>query len=224
MSDWIDRLPDLLLLVVSIAAGLGSILGAMRSGVLRKVRLGSIELEAPDESAIAYRRGQEAVREERVVNDVDVPFESQQLSKYYSQVLGQSRVSFWFSLIFASLGFAVIIAAALMYSEKSTGSSVASFIAGVIVDAVAALFFVQSRESQRAMAEFFDKLRIDRERLESRRMVDMLSDPLAKDALRLQLALHLAGVPEGKAIADGIIDAALKRHPTTEEPRQKSNA
>lgn len=149
MSDWIDRLPDVLLLIVSIAAGVGSILGAMRSGVLRRVRLGSIEFEAPDESIIAYNRGQEAVREERIVTDVDVPFESQQLSKYYSQVLGQSRVSFWFSLIFASLGFAVIIAAALMYSEKSTGSSVASFIAGVIVDAVAALFFVQSRESQR---------------------------------------------------------------------------
>jgi len=210
VTEWLNRFPEYLVLAASILAALGSIIGAMRSGVLRKVRLGSIEFEGsagepaePGQPSPTY--------EPPPLPGADIPFEAQQLAKYYSQVLGQSRVSFWFSLIFASLGFAVIIAAALMYSEKTTGSSIASFVAGVIVDAVAALFFVQSRESQKAMAEFFDKLRIDRERLESRRMVEMVSDPVAKDAARLQLALHLAGVPEGKVIADSIIESALNR-------------
>jgi hypothetical protein len=206
-STWLDRLPEAVLLVVSLGSVLASILGAMRAGVLRKVRLGSIEFEASKP-----RRAGTELSDARAVDLVEpeVPFESQQLAKYYSQVLGQSRVSFWFSLIFASLGFAVIIAAALMYSDKSMGSSVASFVAGVIVDAVAALFFVQSRESQKAMAEFFDKLRADRERLESRRMTEIISNPFVKDALRVQLVLHLAGVPEGKVIADSIIGAVQK--------------
>lgn len=213
--DWIDRFPEYLVLSASILAALGSIIGAMRSGVLRKVRLGSIEFEGIASQPVEARAASVMPETFGVppMPETDIPFESQQLSKYYSQVLGQSSVSFWFSLIFASLGFAVIIAAALMYSEKTTGSSIASFTAGVIVDAVAALFFVQSRESQKAMAEFFDKLRIDRERLESRRMVEMVSDALAKDAVRLQLALHLAGVPEGKVIADSIIESVLKRSP-----------
>ena len=52
---------------------------------------------------------------------------------------------------------------------------IARFIAGGIVDAVAALFFVQSKRAQESMAEFFDKLRRDRNHLEARKLCENLN-------------------------------------------------
>jgi hypothetical protein len=138
---------------------------ALRSGVLHRFKFGSFEL-------VASRRDREQAR--ALIESVSrpdrepVPFETEQLAQYYSQVLAQSKTSFWFSLIFASLGFAVIVIAGFMYSSATLGATVAQFFAGVIMDAVSALFFVQSKNAQAAMAEFFDKLRRDRQAFEAR--------------------------------------------------------
>lgn len=77
-------------------------------------------------------------------------------TKYYGEVLAQSKISFWFSLIFAVIGFLVIIFAAFSGSAESASASYIQIVSGVIIDAVAALFFVQSKRSQKSMAEFFD--------------------------------------------------------------------
>jgi heme A synthase len=197
----LSRFSELLTAAVSVAIALASILVAMRAGFLKRVRFGGFEFEGTERETKATQQ----VVDEALRGVDTLPFESEQLARYYSQVLSQSRVSFWFSLIFASLGFAVIIGAAMLYSDKRNGSTIASFLAGVIIDAVAALFFVQSREAQKAMAEFFNKLRTDRESLESRKLCEIIGDPRAKDALRIHLALHLAGVSDHRAIADSIV-------------------
>ncbi len=142
-----------------------------------------------------------------------LPFESAQLAKYYAQVLGHARISFWFSLLFAALGFATIIIASIFYTNERNGATIASFVAGIIIDAVSALFFVQSRMAQGAMAEFFGKLRTDRANLESRKLADIIEDPVAKDALRIHLALHLAGILEYKEVAQAIIGKLATANP-----------
>jgi hypothetical protein len=137
-----------------------------------------------------------------------IPFETEQLESYYSQVLVQSKISFWFSLVFASIGFLIIVLAAFLHSTTDTNSTIARFIAGGVVDAVAALFFVQSKKAQESMADFFDKLRRDRNHLEARKLCESLESPAAKDALRIRLALHYAEVGSPDAIAESIIKAA----------------
>jgi hypothetical protein len=132
------------------------------------------------------------------------------LAAYYAQVLAQSKVSFWFSLVFASLGFLVIVVAAFRFTPDSAGAAVAQIVAGSIMDAVAALFFVQSKAAQTSMSDFFEKLRRDRQHAESRRLREAIAEPQARDALRVQLALHYAEVPSGSDVAKGIIEATLR--------------
>ena len=101
------------------------------------------------------------------------------LQEYHSQGLAQSKISFWFSLIFAAIGFTIIIISVLSYVLSSgdsggstslvdkAGKPIFAMISGTIIDAVAALFFVQSNKARQLMTDFFDKLRIDRKLDES---------------------------------------------------------
>ena len=204
------------------AAAIASIAGALKAGVLTRLRLGNIEIEATTPEARAF---QQAYKEtissgrDRVTisggqssitsNDEAVPFEVKQLSSYYSQTLSQSKISFWFSLVFASVGFAVIVSSAFLYKEGDGSATVFQFTSGVIVDAVAALFFVQSKNAQKSMWEFFDKLRKDRLHMESRKLCDEISSKDAQDSLRVHLALEYAGIADAKEIGAKISDTCL---------------
>lgn len=137
-----------------------------------------------------------------------IPLETKHLDNYYAQVLTQSKAAFWFSLMFASMGFMVIIAAAMTYSDGKITATVIQGIAGVIIDSVAALFFVQSKRAQVSMSEYFEKLRKDRQKVESRKLCDEISDPKLKDELRTRLALYYAGVEDYEQEAKRIIEAA----------------
>ena len=53
------------------------------------------------------------------------------------------------------------------YTSVTTGAAIAQITAGIIMDAVSALFFVQSKSAQTSMGEFFDKLRRDHQQAES---------------------------------------------------------
>lgn len=188
---------------ISIAVAISSIVAAMKSGVLKRLRLGAFELEATETERAKLR---EAFPSLAKSEDEPIAFETEQLALYYSQVLSQSKISFWFSLIFASLGFAVILVAAFLYSSTANvGSTVAQFVAGLVMDAVAGLFFVQSKRAQEAMSGFFDKLREDRLQLESRRLCDSIDNPIAKDALKVDLALFYAGVKNPTSSSQEIV-------------------
>jgi len=205
---------DLQGLIAAVAAGLSAsvaavaLAGAFRAGVLRRVRLGAFEIESNDAEAQQIR---ESLTKASESSGRDIPFEIEQLANYYSQILAQSKVSFWFSLIFASLGFAVIVAAAFFFQGGSTGATAVQFTAGVIMDAVAGLFFVQSRNAQKSMAEFFDKLRNDRAQVESRNLCEAIESTSARDALRVHLALYYAGVEEHDGIAKNITGTTLEQ-------------
>lgn len=204
--------PDVVEIINKTLAGLSafmvvlSLLGAFKSGVLRKIKFGGVELEVSPKERDEARALIDVVS--RPGKDF-MPFETEQLAQYYSQVLAQSKISFWFSLIFASMGFMVIVVAGFMYSSTASGATVAQFIAGMVMDAVAALFFVQSKNAQASMGDFFDKLRRDRQQVESRKLCEIISDAKAKDALRIQLALHYAELPNSDEVAKSIFQACF---------------
>lgn len=126
------------------------------------------------------------------------------LKKYHSQGLFQSRISFWFSLIFATLGFAIIAFAILSTDNSkafwSQSNSIISLISGTIIDSVSALFFVQSNKSRELMANFFDKLRTDRKIEESLKLCDEIPDEYLRSKLKLILSLHFAEITPSDAI------------------------
>ncbi|BDP30192.1 TRADD-N-associated membrane domain-containing protein [Vibrio parahaemolyticus] len=191
----------------SVAVAFGSLAGALKAGVLKRVRFGAFEIEASAEDANKFKDAFEKGREQP---EKVVPFEIEQLANYYSQILSQSKVSFWFSMIFASLGFAIIVISAFLHTDGSGTATIAQFTAGIIMDAVAGLFFVQSRNAQKSMGEFFDKLRNDRLHAESKIISGEIRSQHAQDALRLHLALHYAGVPSSEAVAKHITEECLR--------------
>ena len=83
------------------------------------------------------------------------PFETTALANYYNQALSRTTISFWFSIIFASIGFGVIIFAFLSYSPGDVGGTTVKVLGGTIIDAVSGLFFVQSTNAQKSMSDFF---------------------------------------------------------------------
>jgi hypothetical protein len=208
-SEFIERfitLSDVGIVAVSVVLALFAILGAIRSGVLKRVRFGSFELQASEQETQQVR---ELIRSVSAADADKMPFETEQLASYYAQVLAQSRISFWFSLVFASIGFLIIVLAAFLHAAAESGSTIARFVAGGVVDSVAALFFVQSKRAQESMAEFFDKLRRDRNHVEARCLCESLQSVAGKDTLRIRLSLHYAEVTSADSVSETIMKSCL---------------
>jgi hypothetical protein len=138
------------------------------------------------------------------------------LQQYHTQGLAQSKISFWFSLIFASLGFSVImLGVGLFLSQDSDQSPVGSLqrpaftlLSGTIIDAVAALFFVQSNRARQLMTEFFDKLRVDRKLDEALKFANEIADPKIQSSLKAVLALSFAEVKSADDMLAAILGAS----------------
>jgi hypothetical protein len=59
------------------------------------------------------------------------------------------------------------------------------------------------------MGDFFDKLRKDRQQVESRALCDSIGDRKAQDALKVQLALFYAGVQDYQILSKDIVERCL---------------
>ena len=143
-------------------------------------------------------------------------YDATKFDEYHAQSISQCRVSFWFSIIFATIGFSLIATSVFAYSDKSGYLGV---IAGAVVEAVAALFFVQSNKARKLMSEFFDRLRQDRKLEESLNLCDAIDDEFVRNSLRLKLSLFFAGVEESNGIESEIIN--LARGNNTAERRRR---
>lgn len=189
-----------------------AIFAAFRSGALKRLRLGSIEFEAADPEVVTrFRNAFETAGADRR----SLPFEIEQLANYYAQVLGQAKISFWFSLVFASIGFVIIVLAAFVFQEAEIWATGLKLFAGLIVDGVAALFFVQSKQAQLSMAAFFEKLRSDRQFVEARAMCEEISSPEMRDKLKTVLVLHYSGLDSSSLVKELI-------SPQSASPQQTS--
>lgn len=194
--------PQYLSIAATVVAVLISILGAFRAGVLKKVRFGSLEIEGVDTAAL------QRIHEE-LANTRDgepIPFEIEQLANYYAVNLAQSKISFWFSLVFAAIGFMIIVGAAFIYKDGDSRDAIIKIISGIIIDSVAALFFVQSRRAQEAMGVFFEKLRTDRQLIEARKLCEEISDAVIKDNIKTILVLHYSGL-ESRPMMDVLVNS-----------------
>lgn len=219
----LENLVGVITAALAVLTAIASMAAAIKSGVLKSLKLGPLELETNERAARAERYLRAKVSEmstEVKASASGLDFETEQLERYYSQILSQSKISFWFSLVFASLGFAVIVLAAVFHKPETVGVTVTQVIAGVVMDAVSSLFFIQSRRAHEAMASFFEKLRKDRLHAESRRLCDEVSDARIKDALRVELILHYAEIPDSSSIAARII----KLIPDSDEPPKQPAA
>ncbi len=128
------------------------------------------------------------------------------LAQYHSASLSQSKTSFWFSLIFAAIGFLVII----MPVVRNTGDvQVVNLVSGAVIEAVAGLFFVQSNRARKLMVEFFDRLRADRKLENALEMANRTDDEVLRAKLKALIALEFAGIRANPD--ENVLAAALKQ-------------
>jgi hypothetical protein len=154
------------------------------------------------------------------------------LKEYHARGLAQSRTSFWFSLIFASIGFAVIALSIGIFLQQTrdasagwldtAGKPIFTLVAGTIIDAVAALFFVQSNKSRQLMVDFFDKLRVDRKLDEALRLASSVDDKTTASNLKALLSMNFAKIAIDRALFESVIHDSAEKLP--EVIRDQSSA
>lgn len=110
---------------------------------------------------------------------------------YSQQIFIQTRFSFWFSLISASIGFILIT---LSLFKMQGDMSYTGTLSGIVLESVAGLFFYQSNRTQKAMIDFFEKLRNDNRVKDALELCNSIEDVEMKNQLKSKLALHFVGI------------------------------
>lgn len=117
---------------------------------------------------------------------------------YHEQALAQARYQFWFSVVAAIAGFAMI-STSLWPRGTAEGAETTQLVQtmpGILVEAVAALFFRQATETRNRATELYDRLRADRQRMDSIALVESIEDSGVRSKTKAAIALHLAGLSD----------------------------
>ncbi|TMP26984.1 hypothetical protein CWB99_10360 [Pseudoalteromonas rubra] len=112
---------------------------------------------------------------------------------YHQQALSQAKVQFWFSVAAATTGFGFIIYSASGITVENL-ASVLKILPGVIIDAVALLFFRQAEQTRERATALYDRLRTDNQMRNAKAIVESIEDIQIKSAVKAQMALHMAGL------------------------------
>lgn len=115
------------------------------------------------------------------------------INNYHEQALDQAKTQFWFSIVAATVGFAWILYSGASIDPGKLGT-VTKTLPGVVMDAVAFLFFRQASETRQRATELYDRLRRDKQMTESAALVSSIEDMRLRSAVKAQLALHMAGL------------------------------
>ena len=115
------------------------------------------------------------------------------ITNYHEQALAQAKAQFWFSVAAATIGFGWILWAGSAIHPASP-ATVTKTLPGVVMDAVAFLFFKQASETRQRATELYDRLRRDKQVAESAAIVGSIEDIRLRSAVKAQLALHMSGL------------------------------
>jgi hypothetical protein len=115
------------------------------------------------------------------------------ISGYHGQALAQANAQFWFSVGAATVGFGWILYAGVDIKPDNF-ITVLKTLPGVIMNAVAFLFFKQASETRQRATDLYDRLRRDKQTTESVALVAAIRDDRVRSAVQAQIALHMAGL------------------------------
>lgn len=115
------------------------------------------------------------------------------INGYHGQALNQARVQFWFSVVAATIGFIWILSAGLEIQANNLMTA-GKILPGIVIDAVAFLFFKQASETRQRATDLYDRLRRDKQMNESVALVSSIEDIKVRSAVKAQIALHMSGL------------------------------
>ncbi|WP_041061942.1 TRADD-N-associated membrane domain-containing protein [Vibrio owensii] len=112
---------------------------------------------------------------------------------YHQQALSQAKVQFWFSVFAAVVGFVYILNAGVKVNTEDL-STVLNVLPGVVIEAVAALFFKQAENTRERATSLYDRLREDDHASQARALIHSIEDEKVRSLVKAQVALHMVGL------------------------------
>jgi hypothetical protein len=134
------------------------------------------------------------------------------ISGYHEQALSQARAQFWFSVVAATAGFIWILYAATDIRPDNI-ASVLKTTPGVVMDAVAFLFFRQASETRQRATDLYDRLRQDKQAAASVELVSSIEDNRVRSAVKAQIALHMAGLDPNPIDLSNFLSSNVSHEP-----------
>lgn len=116
---------------------------------------------------------------------------------YHNQRLAQSKWAFCLSFLGCLLGSIMII----MGMCKSINSSNVEWIfitTGIVLEAVAVLFFYLNNKANDKISEFFKELIVDADKKDAQNLIQKIENSDIRDEVIVKLALHLSGIDDEK--------------------------
>jgi len=217
MNELIKTLSSSTALLLSVLAIVVTLSVYFRKG---KMKFGSFELDFSKDQIVAGGDVHIYVPKKEDIPQEPAHKQYALMQQYHAQGLAQAKISFWFSLIFASIGFTVIVVSLLTMDSRTAlidqGRTLVGLVSGTIIDAVSTLFFIQSNKARHLMTEFFDKLRIDRKFDESLQLSDKIPDTAVQSRLKVLMALNFAGVFPPESVVREILSLPKFENPEHE--------
>jgi len=162
---------------------------AMRSGDLKKL------LAGPPAAGIAPAGAAEEENPDHANDPASaLAADHRRLTDYLSLASQQAQTGLRFSLAFAGLGFILLVAAAFFPIANPGGSALVQILAGMALVGASGLLFNSVRSTHSGICKSLEKLNKRDRHLKSRELCDNVGDEKTRDALKVQLALHYAGV------------------------------
>jgi hypothetical protein len=150
--------------------------------------ISAVELEAKIAQAIQTNLATIAKNTRESLN-----FVGELVNGYHQQALSQAKVQFWFSVTAATVGFIYILVAATRAGDGSF-AIILNSLPGVVIDAVAFLFFKQAEQTRERATALYDRLRQDSQVEGAREMVESIDDIQIRSLVKAQIALHMSGL------------------------------
>lgn len=118
------------------------------------------------------------------------------IESYHTQALAQATSQYWFSVIAASFGFAIIMYATVgALRSKEPQIALLKAIPGLAIEGVAVLFLTQADGTRKRATELYDRLRSDEKQLNAIALIESIQDGGLRDVVKAQLALQIVGIP-----------------------------
>ncbi|EIM62378.1 TRADD-N-associated membrane domain-containing protein [Desulfobacter postgatei] len=163
------------------------------ASIAEKAPAGATPIDIAEKLASQFRIGGDVVINQITKEGSD--FIQDLVTGYHHQALSQAKVQFWFSIMAATVGFGYILLVAASAGLDQL-SSLVKILPGLVIDAVAALFFRQAEQTRQRATDLYDRLRKDSQMSMAQKLLASIEDKKIKSVAQAQIALHMAGLEQ----------------------------
>ncbi|MCY2969004.1 MAG: hypothetical protein NT069_36165 [Planctomycetota bacterium] len=139
---------------------------------------------------------------------ISLPRLPEKVEEHYRQVLSQSRSTYWFSLALVTMGYLVLSFAGYLFMQAGISAASLQIAVGLIMILLAKRLHAQGTNSLKGITTMFEQLRVERQRQEAHRMVEKIEAPVARDALRIHMAMNYARISGAHQVVGALIEAS----------------